>query len=661
MDQLPVLRLFKGFIGQDSKDFIEEGLKYGLIVPKSAPEEVYKEAVKLYGKDGEKWNQTFHKSWNKVATAPIQQLVYEQIVHYITTYGFEELGIYSEESVYLPKEKLDIPELDKDIELIRIRAYTENEVSEKLMKMLKSGIALSNDMLNDIFELSDLIDKNEFDEIRNRQVKIYLYDKYGIVPDDPEEFLKYVIYKVTGKTMKVQDKETIAMLNCASRKQVLGYFNSYLKDNGEEKMIRLAGIFQRNKNLFLALKANPAKEYDDYRKYELERLLKEEIAEIVTLNMLINRINKLSKKYHKPVKLNILDRLSDSDTQVTLNDEFKASLDKITIFREIRIVNGLRYRILGSESIVYRIRNGKTFALKRDGLSETEREILVERYRFVYEHLLSRTKTLFEGKKFYIPANVNYKAPTSEKQFVSAFPASCSVWVSRGSDLVFGIHWTNQKKEDDKGVSHNVRVDLDIHFQNLNESFGWNSGYRSDESDILFSGDVTDAPLPKGASELYYVKRKTEDMFVLSLNNYTDTGTEVPFELVVAKAKENVSEDELNHYVLDPNDIILSIPIKLDENENMKRLGFVKFEEDRITFVFNSFNTLRRIVSDNGNEIFENSLNYLESYQETSLDLKQLLKDSGAIPVEKAEADIDLSLENLEKDSFIKMFTLTED
>ena len=157
------------------------------------------------------------------------------------------------------------------------------------------------------------------------------------------------------------------------------------------------------------------------------------------------------------------------------------------------------------------------------------------------------------------------------------------------------------------------------------------------------------------------MKRKTEDMFVLSLNNYTDTGTEVPFELVVAKAKENVSEDELSHYVLDSNDIILSIPIKLDENENMKRLGFVKFEEDRITFVFNSFNTLRRIVSDNGNEIFENSLNYLESYQETSLDLKQLLNDSGAIHVEKAEADIDLSLENLEKDSFIKMFTLTED
>ena len=115
MNQLSVLRLFKGFIGVDSKDYIEDGFKYGLLVPKSAPEEVFKEAVKLYGKDGEKWNQTFHKSWEKVEKAPIEQLVLEQIVHYITTYGFEELGIYDKNSVYIPKEKLEIPELDKDI------------------------------------------------------------------------------------------------------------------------------------------------------------------------------------------------------------------------------------------------------------------------------------------------------------------------------------------------------------------------------------------------------------------------------------------------------------------------------------------------------------------------------------------------------------------
>ena len=66
---------------------------------------------------------------------------------------------------------------------------------------------------------------------------------------------------------------------------------------------------------------------------------------------------------------------------------------------------------------------------------------------------------------------------------------------------------------------------------------------------------------------------------------------------------------------------------------------------------------MNRIVSDNGNEVFENNMNYIESYKETALDLKQLLKDSGAIICNKDEADIDLSLEVIDKSTFIKMFT----
>ena len=657
MNQLSVLRLFKGFIGVDSKDYIEDGFKYGLLVPKSAPEEVFKEAVKLYGKDGEKWNQTFHKSWEKVSSSPIEQLILEQIIHYITTYGFEELGIYSEDSVYVPKEKLQIPELDKDIELIRIRAYSEKEVADKLMAMLKSGIALSNDTLKDIYELSDLIDKNSFDEIKNRQVRVYLYDKYSIMPSDAEEFLKYLIYKIANKTIKVQDKETIGALKISSRKQVLSCFDAYLREDRENKIIKLAGIFQRNKNLFLALKINVLKEYDDYSEYEFKRILQEEYGECVRLNRLINRIGKLSKKHHKPQKLNVLDRLTDEKTEVKLDDDLRKSLDKITIYREIRIVNGLRYRLKGNNSIVYKIRNGKTFATKNEELKEEDRDILLERYRFIYEHLLSRTKSLFEGKKVYIPNNVEYKAPTSEKQFVSAFPASSSLWINRESDLVFGVHWRNQQIEDNLGNKTDVRIDLDIHLQNLGESFGWNSDYRSEERDVLFSGDMTDAPLPDGASELYYVSRNSNDLFVLSLNNYTAAPIDTPFELVVAKAKRDMKAEEMENYVLDPNQIILSVPMKLEPNLNMMRLGLVKFMDDEISFIFNSFNTMNRIVSDNGNEVFENNMNYIESYKETALDLKQLLKDSGAVICDKDEAEIDLSLDVIDKSTFIKMFT----
>ena len=253
--------------------------------------------------------------------------------------------------------------------------------------------------------------------------------------------------------------------------------------------------------------------------------------------------------------------------------------------------------------------------------------------------MISRTTQLFREKKIYIPDNVAYKAPGSEKQFVSAFPASSNVLINRDSDLIFGVHWCNQQIEDNLGKSIDIRVDLDIHLQNLQESFGWDSDYRSDERDVLFSGDMTDA-----------------DLFVLSLNNYTDTGIETPFEIVVAKAKQEMKQEEFENYMLDPDQIICTIPMKMDPNMNMMRLGFVKFENDRISFVFNSFNTISRIVSETQSEIFEDNMNYLESYLKTALDLKQLLIDSKADLCSKDSAEIDLSLDVIDKSTFINMF-----
>ena len=104
-----VLRLFKGFLGEKSNVVNEKGLKYGLLIPSTANEAVVEEAIKLYGKDGEKWNQTFHKDFEIVRNAPIEDLIAQQLIHYITTYGFESLGMYDTDLVYIPKEKLEIP------------------------------------------------------------------------------------------------------------------------------------------------------------------------------------------------------------------------------------------------------------------------------------------------------------------------------------------------------------------------------------------------------------------------------------------------------------------------------------------------------------------------------------------------------------------------
>jgi hypothetical protein len=47
----------------------------------------------VVGISGEKANAAFHKSWAVVQDAAMEQLVIQQIVHYLTIYAFEALGI----------------------------------------------------------------------------------------------------------------------------------------------------------------------------------------------------------------------------------------------------------------------------------------------------------------------------------------------------------------------------------------------------------------------------------------------------------------------------------------------------------------------------------------------------------------------------------------
>ena len=48
---------------------------------------------------GREMNSSFHKSWAKVRDASMAQLIVEQIIHYITTYGYREVGMYDDDTV----------------------------------------------------------------------------------------------------------------------------------------------------------------------------------------------------------------------------------------------------------------------------------------------------------------------------------------------------------------------------------------------------------------------------------------------------------------------------------------------------------------------------------------------------------------------------------
>lgn len=627
-----LLRLFKCYLANDKfSGCNEEALKYGIIISKNAGESVIREAISVYGKDGFKWNQTFHKSFGTVRDSSIETLVIQQIVHYITTYGFEILGVYSEDTVYIPKESLDIPSLtlDDDIKFIYIAPKTKDEIHDLILSLVQNGIALSKQTIEDIINISDFIKDVNIDTIKNKEIKIALYDKYDKVPERPEDFLRYMIYKLTGSTLKIQDRKTIEALKSSNINDRCNLLNRYLSN--ETKWCKLSSIFLRNKNLFLALKS---KDKSDKGR---------------CLNNIINTLRKYANKTHVPVRYNVIDNVTNTGKDIDVSELYE-SLNNVSIFRIIRIINALLYRYQSdNNSIVYRIRNGKSYATTTDIVDKIE---LCNRSWILRAYLTNKLESKLSGKKVYIPSNIVYTAPTSEKQFNGNFPNGSYITIPRNdSNLIYGVHWNNIGKE---------RIDLDLHQSNSNESFGWDSAYRNGTRDILFSGDVTDAPEPNGATELFYVSRDCKDLaYSVSLNFYNHYDTEVPFEFIIAKADdEQIDED----YVIDPNNILAKVEMTITGESPNKNIGLITLDDKNINFYFNDVTCgNRRTFKDD--DVYKNTLAYMQNVAKTQLKLNDLLKWCGCELVNeehKDEADIDLSPEVLTKETLISLLSELE-
>lgn len=665
-----ILRLFKGYLGEKTNNVNEKALKYGLLIPDSANDEIVDIAIDMYGKVGEKWNQTFHKDFEIVKNAPIEDLIAQQMIHYITTYGFESLGMYDNDLVYVPREKLEIPELDlENIEFITIKPLTSDELTEKLMTLVTSGIALSEQTVEDVEVLSDFIDKNRFDEVSNREIKTYLYDKYNIMPKNPDDFLRYMLFKLTGNTLKIQSGDMIYQVRRSDKNKALKMLESYLTDDNSYK--KLSSIFLRNKQLFLALKVKKEDiTYSDIK---------------VRMNRIINKLRKMSVYYHKPLPKNILDNLTNRDVTVNLDNLVK-ELDKITIFREMRILNGIRYRLFGNDNIVYRIRNGKSYVSTLPGKTFEYISRLEGLNNFIMSHLTSRLSDKVKGKTIYIPENVVYAVPTSEKQFFGDIPEGSYIEVPRNDNIVYGVHWNNIKDGEPTCVrcfyredflpQCEERVDLDLKQMNKSDVFGWDASYRSSKSDILFSGDITNGELPNGATELFYVGQNVGNVaFLVTLNMYTNNSQDVPFEFVIANTTHR--PENVSRYALDPNNILYKMDAVIKNTERQKTLGLITIS-DTIRFYFNEFSLGSSVRTSRRDDITMGAFDYLNTYGKTQLKLNELLKDSGAIIVNEptiktkviknvdgdevseiidTPVDLNLSLESITKDTIIDLFS----
>lgn len=631
------LRLFKSIVLKDkklnesNKDISKKTIKYGFVFTKDLEdnysgnlESLIPLVKALYGKDSLELNQALHKSFSTVRDSDIEDLIIQQVMHYITVYGFDSLGIYDDKFVYIPKEELDIPDLEDSIKLMIIKSMSVDELKDSIMKLITSGIALSEQTVEDIMTLIENydIDIKDIESVKNKEVKVALYDFYGRVPENNVDFLRYIIYKITGQTLLIKNEELVGSIkqslnsNMPMRTELVNIFRKYNAEYGIEK---LAEIFFRFKPIWLAFKCND------------------------NMNHFINKIRKLSDKYHKPLKQDILSNITSANVDEEILEK---KLSEVSIFRKIRALNSLGYRIMGNKEFLYRIRNGKAYVKVNENINNLE--LYSKNYNIIYQSIVNDIKPKVEGKKIFIPKNVVYALPSSEKQFVGNIPNFS--FISTGDKIVAGVHWFN------KGDSY---VDLDLKLQNVDSIFGWDENYRSNSEEVYFTGDITSAPRPNGALEAYYVGEGSDSSYLFVVNNFTYRGyrkdNNVKFDIII----DNPKGDRVDkNYIINHNTV--EAKINSEMNESKKVIGLIKDFEGEKRFYFTDFSIGKGITSRQTEEM-NNAYKYLDNYTKSAEKLEPMLRMAGAIIVDdKEDCDIDLSIESITKESIIELLTKDE-
>ena len=614
------LNLFNA-IQSDSKEnakdlMFEKTVKYGFVFApdfKGVIDDTLIQTVsEVLGISGERANSAFHKSFKIIQDTPQEALFAQAVVHYMTTYGFQAMGVYTDEAIYIPNEELNIPEITDKIKLIVVKSLTQEQVLDGIFK-LASGIALKEETLKDIMTVikgqGDTPWEAEIlENIHNRELKGKLYDYFDVVPSDNVDYLRYLISIVCDESLLIKNTyltEKIKECNTALHIKTL--------DKALAKApVTLAEIFFRYKPLFLALKS------------------------ISGNKTFFNQLRKRANTMHKPMSEDYLNsvtsKLKHGDR--IIHDELQGELDKASIFRKIRLAYALKFRTKENDSIVYRVRNGRGFATEFNFKQQESAQTILG---FVVKSIADSLNV--KGEVIYIPKGINYALPATEKMFTGNFPTGS--YVSVPEDMIVGIYWKNTKSV----------VDLDLSTISAEGKTGWDSNYSSEGKGVLFTGDITSAP--KGATELFYIKEDATKPKIMMVNYFNfSSGDEVDTKILVG------SEEAKNfgrNYVIDPNNIIAEANINISKKQNV--LGLITSVDGENRFYFANVSIGSSITSGD-TEQMEIARNYLVNSLVDSIDFKEVLESAGAIVVDKKPDEVefvDLSPEALDKTTIINL------
>lgn len=414
------------------------------------------------------YNTTFYQSVVDVIGKNRFELFIDQILHYASTYGTEYAG-----KPYIPNPDFGAlaPSVISFDDCKVIAPITVEEISEKVCQMLYAGIALKGETIEAIFDLIKEFNINvDMDSVKNIEAKMHLYKTLGILPTSPEEMVRYLVFLHTGKTLVI--KNGMSLKEISSNPTPI---ESLVVSFGAE---RLASVFFRYKPLFLAMKCNGNK-------------------------VIINKLRRLADKHHKPFVPGFWETVLSKPVGPA---QFISKLIDLSNFKKVRLIKAIDERRSAMTHKLFVIRNGKTHV-------EPVSKHNTQAYPLMRELMANSLVESLSKKacKVRLPKNIRLAIPSSEKTFVGNIPFGSYIMPSE-SNSIFGIVWRGQ----------DGAQDLDLAYMTLNgERIGWNSGYYSNNQDIVYSGDMTSAH-PEACEYMFCKKGLADGVITVNAYNAND-------------------------------------------------------------------------------------------------------------------------------------------
>ncbi len=497
------------------------------------------------------FNQTFHKSWQKIVDSSDAELWREAAKHYFSTYGIKEIlrstdNIDFEEFFvqlphgFIPAEVFLPPQYTK---FRMIGVVTDTGMQRLLQQIFYGNIALSEQSLRDYLVIADFLGfRPELEQVKNRELLTRYQAEARIIPEQPVEIMRLLIFLTTDSTLLIQSHENLQQILNKARTNSLAVFNHlFIKDILTERTEQLASVFYRYKKLFLAMRRlGLAKE--------------------------VNRIHRLASKFWQPYPATEF-----FTTKVLRNQKLDLvqELQKYDISDLVKIYNKLNYVFCSSAALDnqyfdnFTIRNGKIFT-KLEAISITNSEVLAlcNEVCTQIKKLLKQRLNPDEKVKLIEPQNLVFSFPTSEKSFIGELPLYTQT-IALNQAHVIGVAW----EENDVDLSALLATGVKV---------GWNGEYKADNNQVLYSGDCTWG----GAEALYF---DTDIDAIIMINLYNFEAGEMDL-FMSSESKLDFEAQEDRKYIVNPNKLIFSS--KIEAKRRSQVLGVYHRHHGKTRFTF---------------------------------------------------------------------------